>query len=111
MPSPRLPRPSSLQISFEFSRWAMTHSRPPTWQQIQGYLGCSRATACRWRSTWLASQNTAYTPLALQLQLARDVQDAREQLSALQGQLEEVETRLQQLKQRIHLNPSQEQLS
>lgn len=41
------------------SLWAEARAKPPTWQEIQIYLGCSRAVAVRMRRIYLKALTTA----------------------------------------------------
>ncbi|HEL4296607.1 hypothetical protein I5W42_03410 [Stenotrophomonas maltophilia] len=60
--APQKGRYASLQRAFEFAHWAASLPKPPTWQQIQGYLQCTRAAALFWRRAWLRSLNRPLVP-------------------------------------------------
>lgn len=98
----------TLQLAFEFARWAITLPKPPTIEQIVEQMTVSRSTAYRWRFAWLASRKEPFLPTNRAMQLEREVVAIREQLADMQGQIDEAAQRLQLLKQRIYFSSTQE---
>lgn len=46
-------RDGLIREAFAFARWAASVPKPPTWQEIQGFLQCNSVKARRWRRLWL----------------------------------------------------------
>lgn len=62
MSYPRGRKPDLLERAFRFARWAAALPKPPTRDEVQGYLQCTGPMAARWRRTWLASLPDKKTP-------------------------------------------------
>lgn len=60
-----MPREQGLPLilaAMRFALWAAQREKPPTWREVQGFLGCTSNKARKWRRNYLKAKALPFHP-------------------------------------------------